>query len=133
MHEDAPPSREDEVNLYMATLQARMDPEQFRALAKLLVAAGTPENGDRGTFAAEVDEEDEELLSPAVMEEFLVVMGIINTGRMDQQVVDLGHGVMTVVTEDIATDPDQMRELRAWAADHPEDPHEPWTTEDPES
>ena len=120
MHEDAPPSREDEVNLYLATLEARMDPEQFRVLAALLVDASTLENGEQDTFRTEVAGDDEQLPTPAVMEEFLVIMGIINTGRMDQQVVDLGHGVTTVVTEDIATNPQQMRELRAWAAEHPE-------------
>ena len=121
MHEDTPPSREDEVNLYLATLEARMDPEQFRALAALLVDASTLENAGQDTVRAEVAEHDEQLLTPAVLDEFLVIMGIISTGRMDQQVVDLGHGVITVVTEDIATNPQQMRELRAWAAEHPED------------
>jgi hypothetical protein len=121
MQEDTPLSREDEVGLYMATLQARMDPDQFRVLAGLLVDANTAGDSEEGTFQAKVAEDDEQLLTPAVMEEFLVILGIINTGRMDQQVVDLGHGVTTVVTEDIATDPEQMRELRAWAAEHPED------------
>jgi hypothetical protein len=30
--------------------------------------------------------------------------------------VDIGGGITTVVTQDVATDPARMRELRTWAA-----------------
>lgn len=117
MDEDAAPSREDEVLLYMATLEARMDPEQFRVLAALVVEASTLES--EAVLPSAVAD-GWWLVTPDILGECLVVMGIAATGRMDLQVVNLGHGVTTAVTEDIATDPDQMRALRAWAAEHPE-------------
>ncbi len=42
---------------------------------------------------------------------------------MDQQVVSLGHGVVTALPQAVAADPEQMRELRAWVAEHPNDAH----------
>ena len=119
MDDEALPSREDEVRLYLATLEARMAPEEFRVLASLLedTAILEQENGD---LNQEISEEDQPFLTRGVIEEFMVILAIINTGRMDQQVVNLGHGVTTVVTEDIATDPVQMHDLRTWAAEHPE-------------
>ena len=117
--EEAPPSREDEVRLYLATLEARMPPQEFRVLASLLKDTEVLDQ-ESGDLAHEVPEEDQPFLTRGVIEEFMVVLAIINTGRMDQQVVNLGHGVTTVVTEDVATDPVRMHDLRAWAAEHPE-------------
>jgi hypothetical protein len=119
MDEEAALSRDDEVNLYLATLEARMDPDEFRVLVSLLADTHVLEQ-DSGDLSHEVPEEDELFLTRGVVEEFMVIMAIISTGRMDQQLVNLGHGVVTVVTEDIATDPAQMRNLRTWAAEHPE-------------
>ena len=120
MDEDAAPSRQDQVRLYLATLEARMDPDEFRVLAALLAGTELMEQYGPDDVVHHIPEEDERFLTSAVVEEFLVVMAVINTGRLDQQVVSLGHGVTTVVTEDVATDPARMRRLREWVATHPE-------------
>jgi hypothetical protein len=93
-----------------------MDPDQFRVLGALLEGAGQLYESGLEQVDTAVQEADEEFLTEDVMEEFLVIVGMLTTGRMDQQVVDIGGGITTVVTQDVATDPARMRELRTWAA-----------------
>ncbi|MHA6758619.1 hypothetical protein [Streptacidiphilus sp. PAMC 29251] len=111
------PSPEDKVGLYLEALELQMAPEQFRVLGSLLEGAGQLYETGMKSVDAFVEAEDEEFLTEDVMEEFLVIVGMLSTGRMDQQVVDIGSGITTVVTQDVAEDPARMRDLRHWAAE----------------
>ncbi|WP_042392937.1 hypothetical protein [Streptacidiphilus carbonis] len=117
MDDFAGPTPQDQVSLYLEALELNMDPDQFRVLGALLQGAGQLYDSGMEQVDTAVDEEDEEFLTEDVMEEFLVIVGMLTTGRMDQQVVDIGGGITTVVTQDVATDPARMRELRTWAAE----------------
>ncbi len=117
MDDFAVPTPQDQVSLYLEALELQMDPDQFRVLGALLQGAGELYESGMEQVDTAVDEADEEFLTEDVMEEFLVIVGMLTTGRMDQQVVDIGGGITTVVTQDVATDPVRMRELRTWAAE----------------
>ena len=116
MDDFAVPTPQDQVSLYLEALELQMDPDQFRVLGALLEGAGQLYKFGLEQVDTAVDDADEEFLTEDVMEEFLVIVGMLTTGRMDQQVVDIGGGIVTVVTQDVATDPARMRELRTWAA-----------------
>jgi hypothetical protein len=116
MDDFAVPTPQDQVSLYLEALELQMDPDQFRVLGALLEGAGQLYESGLEQVDTAVQEADEEFLTEDVMEEFLVIVGMLTTGRMDQQVVDIGGGITTVVTQDVATDPARMRELRTWAA-----------------
>lgn len=120
MDDFAVPTPQDQVSLYLEALELHMDPDQFRVLGALLEGAGQLYESGLEQVDTAVDEADEEFLTEDVMEEFLVIVGMLTTGRMDQQVVDIGGGITTVVTQDVATDPVRMRELRSWAAEQRE-------------
>lgn len=116
MDDFAVPTPQDQVSLYLEALELQMDPDQFRVLGALLEGAGQLYTFGLEQVDTAVDDADEEFLTEDVMEEFLVIVGMLTTGRMDQQVVDIGGGIVTVVTQDVATDPARMHELRTWAA-----------------
>ena len=116
MDDFAVPTPQDQVSLYLEALELQMDPDQFRVLGALLEGAGQLYTFGLEQVDTAVDDADEEFLTEDVMEEFLVIVGMLTTGRMDQQVVDIGGGIVTVVTQDVATDPARMDELRTWAA-----------------
>jgi hypothetical protein len=116
MDDFAVPTPQDQVSLYLEALELQMDPDQFRVLGARLEGAGQLYESGLEQVDTAVQEADEEFLTEDVMEEFLVIVGMLTTGRMDQQVVDIGGGITTVVTQDVATDPARMRELRTWAA-----------------
>lgn len=88
--EDAVPGEGDgraaKAALYMETLQARMDPDQYQALAhavneviQFLV------QGREGTIGSEGDAP----FTPELNREFATVVNILITGKMDQQIVDV--------------------------------------------
>ncbi|MFI9270864.1 hypothetical protein ACIGXM_09170 [Kitasatospora sp. NPDC052896] len=117
MDDDAELSRADQIRLYLATLQARMDADQFRVLGMLLKDSVTLLTSEADEVGIDIPAEDERFLTPEVREEFLAVLGILTTGRMDQQVIDLGDGTATVLDPAAAADPERVRELRDWAAE----------------
>ncbi|MFF4343309.1 hypothetical protein ACFY00_25685 [Kitasatospora sp. NPDC001540] len=113
MADDAVPTRADRVRLYLDTLRARMDPDEFRLLGRLL-------SGAVGSLAAAGDayvvEVGEQQVSRQVQEEFLAVLSIVATGTMEHRLVDLGDGAVTVLDAAAAENPEAVRRMREWAA-----------------
>ncbi|MGA5699695.1 hypothetical protein [Peterkaempfera bronchialis] len=116
MDDETAPSRADQLRLYLESLRIRMDPDQFRVLGRMITGPLKLIESGADTVDADIPDEDERFLTREVRDEFLVVMGILATGRMDQQVVDLGSGITTVVSAEVAEDPVRLQELRDWAA-----------------
>ncbi|MDX3771744.1 MULTISPECIES: hypothetical protein [unclassified Streptomyces] len=111
--DETPQDRIAKVALYLESVKARMPPEQFETLHQAvhemihLIAdshEGFLEAGDRENFTDDVQKE------------FLTVMAIVTTGRMDHQVVDMpgpdGSPGYAVVTTELANDPKALAELR---------------------
>ncbi|MGA5120911.1 hypothetical protein [Streptomyces pseudogriseolus] len=104
--------RIDNVSLYMETLKARMDPEQYDVLAKAvyetahLIAEGHQAGpvGDASQFTDEVQRE------------YATVLAILLTGRMDHQLVEMpgpdGSRGFAIVEAAVADDPAKLQELR---------------------
>lgn len=103
------------VGLYLETLRLRMDPDQFAALASAfhefwhMVEAGERERS--------FNTDDDPAFTDDVRKELMIVMAILNTGRMDHKVVDApgrdGSPGWAVVTADVADDPEALARLRA--------------------
>ncbi|MER6442949.1 hypothetical protein ABT275_42625 [Streptomyces sp. NPDC001185] len=125
--EDAVPGEGDgraaKAALYMETLQARMDPDQYQALAhavneviQFLV------QGREGTIGSEGDAP----FTPELNREFATVVNILLTGKMDQQIVDVpssdgrSTGLIFMDPEE-AEDPAKVQEVRdfldKWSAE----------------
>ncbi|WP_052681531.1 hypothetical protein [Saccharothrix sp. ST-888] len=117
MNDEAPLSRADQVRLYLATVQARMDPDQFRVLGRLVTGSVGLLTSRSDEIGIDIRAEDQVHLTPEVTDEFLVVMSILATGRMVQQVVDLGDGAATVLDTDAAADAVKVQEIREWTAE----------------
>ncbi|MFB7665874.1 hypothetical protein ACFC1R_18290 [Kitasatospora sp. NPDC056138] len=117
MNDEAPLSRADQVRLYLATVQARMDPDQFRVLGRLVTGSVGLLTSRSDEIGIDIRAEDRVHLTPEVTDEFLVVMSILATGRMVQQVVHLGDGAATVLDADAATDEAKVQEMRDWTAE----------------
>ncbi|MFK4600420.1 hypothetical protein RKD30_007087 [Streptomyces pristinaespiralis] len=116
MNDDAdetPQERMAKVELYLESVKARMAPEDFETLHQAVTEMsrlisegheGVLEAGDRENFAGDVQRE------------FLAVMAIATTGRMDHQVIDMpgpdGSPGYAVVTPEVANDPAALAELR---------------------
>jgi hypothetical protein len=104
--------RIDNVSLYMETLKARMDPEQYDVLAKAvhetahLIAEGHQAGpvGDASQFTDEVQRE------------YATVLAILLTGRMDHRLVEMpgpdGSPGFAIVEASAADDPAKLQELR---------------------
>jgi hypothetical protein len=101
----------DNVSLYMETLKARMDPEQYDVLAKAvhetahLIAEGHQAGpvGDASQFTEEVQRE------------YATVLAILLTGRMDHRLVEMPGPVGSpgfAIVEASAADPAKLQELR---------------------
>ncbi|GAA1247332.1 hypothetical protein GCM10009665_42910 [Kitasatospora nipponensis] len=110
-------SRADQVRLYLATLQARMDPDQFRVLGRLVTGAITLLTSPSDELGIDISDEDEVFLTREVKDELLAILGILATGRMDQQVIDLGDGATSIMDPQAAADPVKVQELREWTAE----------------
>ncbi|MFE2174431.1 hypothetical protein [Kitasatospora sp. NPDC059462] len=115
MDDEAGPSRADQVRLYLDTLQARMDPDQFRILGRLLTGTVAGLASPTGDGRIDLDDDDQVHLTREVKQELLAVLGIVATGTMEQHIVDLGNGSMTVMDPDTAADPDAVQQMRDWA------------------
>ncbi|WP_244257946.1 hypothetical protein [Streptomyces sp. Tu 2975] len=111
--DETPQERMAKVELYMESVKARMAPEDFETLheavnemSRLITEGheGVLEAGDRENFAGEVQRE------------FLAVMAIATTGRMDHHVIDMpgpdGSPGYAVVTPEVANDPAALAEVR---------------------
>ncbi|MFD5065642.1 hypothetical protein [Streptomyces sp. NPDC058394] len=111
--DETPQERIAKVALYLESVKARMPAEEFETLRQAvhemvhLIADGREgflETGDRENF------------TDTIQKEFLTVMAIVMTGRMDHQVVDIpgpdGSPGYAVVTPELANDPDELAKLR---------------------
>ncbi|MBM7054109.1 hypothetical protein JS521_09575 [Streptomyces sp. RHZ10] len=115
--EDAAPGEDNravKVALYMETLQARMDPDQYRALAHALHEAfHLLAQGREGTIGSEDDSME---FTPEMHREFATVLTMLLTGKMDQQVVDVpgsdGHSGFVLMDPEEADDPAKVQEVR---------------------
>jgi hypothetical protein len=99
------------VSLYMESLNARMDPQDYATLTRALYEFGRAmEAGGEGAFDIEGD-----TLNDAVRTELMMVMAILGTGRTDHQVVELtgphGHEGWAVVSEAVANDSERLAAL----------------------
>ncbi|MEU2578663.1 hypothetical protein ACIP3B_35825 [Streptomyces anulatus] len=124
--EDAAPGEDNravKVALYMETLQARMDPGQYRALAQALHEAfHLLAQGREGTIGSEDDSTE---FTPEMHREFATVLTMLLTGKMDQQVVDVpgsdGHSGFVLMDPEEADDPAKVQEVRdfidQWSTD----------------
>ncbi|WP_380286507.1 hypothetical protein [Kitasatospora purpeofusca] len=116
MDDEAAPGRADQVRLYLDTLQARMDPDQFRVLGQLLTGTIASLASPTGDGRIDIDDDDQVHLTRNVKQELLAILSIVVTGTMEQHIVDLGNGSMTVMDSEAAADPDAVQQMRDWAA-----------------
>ncbi|MEU3550614.1 MULTISPECIES: hypothetical protein [Streptomyces] len=114
--EDAVPAGDDraaKVALYMETLQARMDPAQYEALAqtvhetfRLLL------EGREGIISGK----DSHSFTPEMNREFATVVSMMLTGKMDQQVIEVpgtnGNYGFILMDPEEADDPARVQEVR---------------------
>ncbi|MEU9064921.1 hypothetical protein AB0D13_40360 [Streptomyces sp. NPDC048430] len=120
--EDAAPGEDNhavKVALYMETLQARMDSDQYGALAQALHEAfHLLAEGREGS-------EDDSTFTPEMNREFATVLTILLTGKMDQQIVEVpgsdGHSGFVLMDPEEADDPAKVQEVRDYV--------DQWTTE----
>ncbi|MET8412920.1 hypothetical protein ABZV34_33430 [Streptomyces sp. NPDC005195] len=107
----------------METLQARMDPDQYKALAQTLhETIHLLMQGREGIIGSEGDTP----FTPELNREFATVLNILLTGKMDQQIVDVpasdgrSTGLVFMDPEE-ADDPDKVQEVRdfldKWSAE----------------
>ncbi|MFD4863169.1 hypothetical protein [Streptomyces atratus] len=123
--EDAAPEENDhavKVALYMETLQARMDPDQYGALAQALHEAfHLLAQGREGTISSD----DDSSFTPEMNRESATVLTILLTGKMDQRVVEVpgsdGHSGFVLMDPEEADDPAKVQEVRDFI--------DQWTTE----
>ncbi|MER5363418.1 hypothetical protein [Streptomyces sp. NPDC002785] len=106
-------SRAAKVALYMETLQARMDPDQYGALARALHEAfHLLAQGREGT----IDSEDDSTFTLEMNREFATVLTMLLTGKMDQQIVEVpgsdGHSGFVLMDPEEADDPAKVQEVR---------------------
>ncbi|MFE9913444.1 hypothetical protein [Streptomyces clavifer] len=107
------PSNAQKVVLYMETLRARMDPEQYELLAQRLHDAfHLLADGREGI----VGSDDGTVFTHEMNREFTVVLNIMLTGKMDQHVVEIpqGNGDSSFVLMDPedADDPAKVQEVK---------------------
>ncbi|MBL3668419.1 hypothetical protein JL475_20970 [Streptomyces sp. M2CJ-2] len=118
---DSENCRIDNASLYIETLKARMDPEQYDVLAKAvhktahLITEGH-QAGPVGDLSA---------FTPEVQREYATVLAILLTGRMDHRLVEMpgpdGSPGFAIVEASAADDPVRLQELR--------ENHHRWATE----
>ncbi|PYC87391.1 hypothetical protein C7C46_04740 [Streptomyces tateyamensis] len=117
MDDATEPSPGEKAQLYLETLRLRMDPEPYRVLGEMLQEivrlVGSP-----GRAAEQVPApQDEEYYTDEVRDELMVLVAILLTGRMDQHIVNVGSGFITVVDSDALADESRMSHLRDQAAE----------------
>ncbi|MGV9566157.1 hypothetical protein [Streptomyces sp. NPDC003480] len=103
------PKAHELARFYLETLEDLMEPKEYadlRVLTFTLLAAMTePISPDDPPSKRHLDIN----LTPAVHDEWLTIMGILSSGRMDQQIVEVGDGSRTVVDSETAADPETLR------------------------
>lgn len=118
---DSENCRIDNISLYMETLKARMDPEQYDVLAKAVhETARLIAEGHRAGPVGELS-----AFTPEVQREYATVLVILLTGRMDHQLVEMpgpdGSPGFAIVEASAADDPVRLQEIREglhrWAAE----------------
>ncbi|MGP3992122.1 hypothetical protein [Streptomyces sp. 3N207] len=102
------------VSLYMETLKARMDPEQYERLARLVhESAHLPAEGREGIFG---DGDEQTELTPEMQRELATVLAMMITGGADHRVVEMpgpdGSTGFAIVAASAADDPDKLRAIR---------------------
>ncbi|MFD5819219.1 hypothetical protein [Streptomyces sp. NPDC127038] len=102
------PGADELARVYLDSLEEIMDPKEYadlRVLTFTLLGAIAESAGpDEPPYTRRLDVE----LTPAVIEEWLILTGIRRTGRMDQKVVEVGDGSRTVVDDELASDPQAL-------------------------
>ncbi|MFJ5234463.1 hypothetical protein ACIQBJ_31730 [Kitasatospora sp. NPDC088391] len=116
MDDDTVPTRAELVRFYLDTLAARMEPEEFRLLGRLVRRAVVSLADPDEEHLIEVPAEDAARLTPEVQNELLAVLSIVATGTMEHQLVDLGDGATTVLDTAAANDPEMVGRMREWNA-----------------
>ncbi|MEV5864829.1 hypothetical protein AB0L83_34700 [Streptomyces sp. NPDC052071] len=99
--------------LYMETLRARMDPAQYESLAhRLRKAFHLLAQGRDGTITSD----DDLVFTPEMNREFTVVLNILLTGKMDQQIVEVdgnnGESGFVLMDPEDANNPAKVQEVR---------------------
>ncbi|MEZ0094531.1 hypothetical protein [Streptacidiphilus sp. EB129] len=104
-------ARGELLSLYIEGVRARMDEAHFAVFIKAMrgLADFAESKGKLGR--AELDDGEEQLRGE-VMGEVMQAAGILVTGRMDHQVVDLGDGIRALVTPEEAADPAVLERMR---------------------
>ncbi|UGY90758.1 hypothetical protein [Streptomyces gobiensis] len=108
------------LELYVESLRARMDTDQFTLLMRTF-HAWLKQGG--GTLRLHLEPHEKELFTAGVQDEMLTLMGLVGAldpgheDRADHIVVDLGDGdhakgVRSLVPRDIAEDPQRLAEMR---------------------
>ncbi|MET9107389.1 hypothetical protein [Streptomyces zhihengii] len=117
---DSPWQRMAKVELYLESVKARIRPASYEALLRAVhEMAPRFAAGQFGLIHAGTG------FGPQVQREFLAVMAIMTTGRMDHHVIDMpGPGSTTayaVVTPEAANDPmalaGLLSQMRRWACE----------------
>ncbi|MGW3028283.1 hypothetical protein [Streptomyces sp. NPDC001221] len=103
------PKAQELARFYLETLEDLMDPKEYADLRvltfTLLAAMAEPIGPDDPPSKRHLDID----LTPAVHDEWLSIMGILGSGRMDQRIVEVGDGSRTVVDSETAADPEALR------------------------
>lgn len=112
MSDDEAPDAMSLVRMYMETLELRMAPAEYNAVVN---AAEEFWRAMQGDADGDLDV-DQEHLSNEAHREFLMIMAIASTGRLDHEVVEMptpdGSVGWAVVDEAVAEDPLRLAELR---------------------
>ncbi|MFF2364787.1 hypothetical protein ACFVU0_19115 [Streptomyces sp. NPDC058122] len=102
------PKAHELARFYLDTLEDVMDPKEYsdlRALIFTLIEAMSepidPADPDPER-RLDID------MTPAVHDEWLTIMGILGSGRMDQTIIEVGDSSRTVVVSETAADPQAL-------------------------
>lgn len=107
------PQAHELAQLYLDTLEDLMDPKEYADLRTFTFAVlrvvAEPMDPDDSSSERHLDID----LTPAVLDEWLTIMAILSSGRMDQTIVEVGDGSRAVVDSEIADDPEALRNFCA--------------------
>ncbi|MFD5515438.1 hypothetical protein [Streptomyces sp. NPDC127066] len=102
------PKAHELARFYLDTLEDVMDPKEYADLRllvfTLLEAMVEPIDPDD----PDPERRLEIVMTPAVHDEWLTIMGILGSGRLDQTIIEVGDGSRTVVDSDTAADPQAL-------------------------
>ncbi|MER5402800.1 hypothetical protein [Streptomyces sp. NPDC002599] len=102
------PKAHELARFYLDALEDIMDPKEYADLRllvfTLLQAMTEPIDPDD----PDPERHLEVVMTPAVHDEWLTIMGILGSGRLDQTIIEVGDGSRTVVDSDTAADPQAL-------------------------